>query len=114
MADERGRDGLRRPSRSLHTPPTFLHSSIFEHAITTEKEKRGRVRPVRHAPALPLLLFLLNPAPLLLKSLDLAPDQLAFERGRSVEEDDAVAVVCLVQHAARFEFEPVELELFAL
>src|ERR1044072_4181661 len=56
----------------------------------------------------------LNPAPLLLKSLDLAPDQLALERRGAVDEDDAVAVVGLVEHAARFKVEAVELELFAV
>ena len=58
--------------------------------------------------------FLLNPAPLLLESLYLALDKLAFERGRAVEEDYAVAVIRLVQHAARFQFESVELELLAV
>src|SRR3712207_3959901 len=57
---------------------------------------------------------MLNPAPLLLESLDLAPDQLALERGGAVDEDDAVAVVCLVEHAARFEVKAVELELLAV
>src|SRR2546423_134118 len=53
-------------------------------------------------PTLAIPSIKLDPAPLLLKSLDLAPDKLAFERGRAVEEDDAVAVIRLVQHAARF------------
>jgi len=62
----------------------------------------------------PEILTGLDPAPLLLKPSDLALDQLALERGGAVEEDDAVAVVGLVEHAARFEVEAVELEFFAV
>src|SRR5215203_849425 len=61
-----------------------------------------------------LLPQILYPASLLLESLNLTPDQLALERRGAVEEDDAVAVVGLVEHAARFEVEAVELKLLAL
>ena len=52
----------------------------------------------------------LDPAALLLQLADFALDQLALERGRAVDKDDAVAVVGLVQHAARFQLKAVELE----
>src|SRR5205085_8434318 len=50
----------------------------------------------------------------LLQLLDSAFYEFALERCHLVEKDYAVAVICLVQHAARGQFRAVQLELFAV
>ncbi|MDT5293819.1 MAG: hypothetical protein QOJ76_699 [Acidobacteriota bacterium] len=77
---------------------------FFRNAITPGKENRGHA-PLEDVAAPPVLFRrMLDPTLLLPKPPDFASDQLAFERRGAVDKDDAVAVVSLVEHAARSEF----------
>src|SRR5437763_11460709 len=103
----RTRRTAKTPDQSSHAADVFAFIN-FRACYHNRKRKARARRLMCPRPRFRYFTFLLNPAPLLLKSLYLALNKLAFERGRAVEEDYAVAVIRLVQHAAHSQFDSVE------
>src|ERR1044072_2025877 len=58
--------------------------------------------------------YLSSPLAGLLQFFDLAFDDFALERRHAIQENDAVAVVRFVQHAARGQLSSVQLKLFSI
>src|SRR5450432_3487316 len=78
----------------------------------TRKKKRRVGNPDRVFCPLPTAFS--HPLARPLQLSDLALDQFAFERAHFIEKDDPVAVIRLMQHATRRQFQAVDFKVFAV
>src|SRR6266542_4033500 len=109
----------------IQAAPRVLKERNVSHMSTDDRKTCQHLvwheqRAIKERDPVPLLDYrldsrlLLYPLARLLQPFNLAFYQLALNRAHLVEEHDAIAMVCLVQHATRRQFHSIDFEVFAV